>query len=110
MTTNEDDGVLKNRDLKMASDRMQEDIIGLRSERVDGEPLQQHAMHDGRRLSPREALTTARERFAADFQRLPPEVRAIRDPAAYPVRTSRQVQKLQDQLVQRVKTTELREN
>ncbi len=60
------------------------DLIGLRDEPVPAghEPLLVPVMRDGQRTGPPRTLDTARNRFRADLDRAPQEVRRIEDPVA----------------------------
>lgn len=60
------------------------DLIALVDEQPppDGIPLLESVMREGRRVSERAELDTARQRFMADLAALPPRARTIREPTA----------------------------
>ncbi|MFE7355314.1 nicotinate phosphoribosyltransferase [Streptomyces sp. NPDC057543] len=60
------------------------DLIALVEEQPppDGVPLLESVMREGRRVSERAELDTARQRFMADLAALPPRARTIREPTA----------------------------
>jgi nicotinate phosphoribosyltransferase len=70
--------------------RLGHDVLALREEATspDAEPLLETVMRDGRLTRQHPTLTAARHRCAAAIAALPPEVRRLRDPAAYAVRPS----------------------
>jgi nicotinate phosphoribosyltransferase len=78
--------------------RLWRDVLGLRDEKlVDGEPLLEKVMENGRALkSP--PLTTSRKRFLDEFNRLDETVKAISNPAAYPIEYSDALRELQRQV------------
>ncbi len=86
------------------------DTIALREEEHDGEPLLREVMRGGSRLSPPEAAGDIRDRFASEFGRLDERYRRLRDPDAFPVDLSPDLQKLQDRVVHRVVEKELGES
>ena len=64
------------------------DLLALADERLpdgDGAPLLAPAMQGGRRIVPALPLAELRERFAANFARLPERYKAPRSPELYPV-------------------------
>ncbi|HEX5940443.1 MAG TPA: nicotinate phosphoribosyltransferase [Dehalococcoidia bacterium] len=87
------------------------DVIGLSVERrADGEPLLEDVMRDGRRLRPKPDLRVLRERFSAEFGRLPEPLRALHSPDTYPVEISDELRALQDRITLEVKERELGES
>jgi len=79
---------------KSADGRLTGDTITLRSETLEGEPLLQTVMKDGRRFERGETLEKIRDRFRAEWETLPDAVKSIREPRPFPVSVS---QPLQDQ-------------
>ncbi len=64
------------------------DTLALEDENLpedDGPPLLAHVMRDGQRAVPPPTLLELRERFAANFARLPERHKALRSPDLYPV-------------------------
>jgi nicotinate phosphoribosyltransferase len=65
------------------------DTVGRFDETLEGEPLLRRVMAGGRRTDHgRESLEEMRSRAARERERLPRGVRALRDPAPYPVEMS----------------------
>jgi nicotinate phosphoribosyltransferase len=75
------------------------DVIGERDEILTGEPLLRLYMENGKRHGPSQSLKESRTCFANDFASLPPNVKAIRAPARYPVELSPQLQALRERLI-----------
>ena len=65
--------------------RMASDLISLESDKEDGEPLIQLVMQGGRRIAPSPPLADIRVRAARDLERLPEDLRRLRQGASYPV-------------------------
>ena len=57
------------------------DVLGLREETLEGEPLLESVMTAGRRTSKPASMEELRSRFDADLAALPAETRRLRDPA-----------------------------
>lgn len=76
------------------------DVLALRGESPPPscEPLLVPVMREGRRLAAAEPLSDAQRRCRADLAWLPPGARALRYPEAVPVRISKQLKALQEQL------------
>jgi nicotinate phosphoribosyltransferase len=89
------------------SGEFQGDKIVLDSERTDGgEALLVEVMRQGRRLAPAESISTLRERCIAGLARLPKRLRQLKDVrprATYPVRYSKRLKVLLDEIRLRVK-------
>ncbi len=85
------------------------DVIALASEQAPtgGLPMLSQAMAGGRRVRAREALEEARTRFAAEFERIPSELRALRPPAEYEVGTSDELASLARSVAAEVRAREL---
>jgi nicotinate phosphoribosyltransferase len=90
--------------------RFEKDIIGLRDEDLEGEPLLKPVMENGRRLQPAEALDDMRQRFEDDFSHLGDAVKAIENPAQFPVDISPELEKLQENVIHKVIEKELGES
>ena len=68
-----------------------DDTLALEDEQFpeeDGAPLLTHVMRGGQRTSPTPTLTELRERFAANFARVPKRYKTLRSPELYPVHHS----------------------
>jgi nicotinate phosphoribosyltransferase len=72
------------------------DTVGLAGEALDGEPLLACVMRNGKRLAPSPPLSEVREYTAQALRRLPVGVRALKNPARYPVQMSRILTSLWD--------------
>ncbi len=85
------------------------DVIALASEQppAGGLPMLSQAMAGGRRVRDREPLEEARTRFAAEFERIPSELRALRPPAEYDVGTSDELASLARSVAAEVRAREL---
>jgi nicotinate phosphoribosyltransferase len=75
--------------------RLRNDVIALRDEKVAGaEPLLEQVMVNGRSTTPPASLEAARSTFLAEFKRLPEALKAIQEPALYPVELTNKLQQL----------------
>lgn len=90
--------------------RFEKDTIGLRDENLEGEPLLKPVMENGKRLQPAESLDDMRQRFENDFSHLGDAVKAIENPAHFPVDISPELEKLQKKVIHRVIEKELGES
>ena len=61
------------------------DVIGGREENLSGEKLLREYLRDGKPVEGYPTLSESRKLFAEDFAALPESVRALRNPARYPV-------------------------
>jgi nicotinate phosphoribosyltransferase len=78
--------------------RLKKDVIALRDESFDGgEPLLQKLMETGKTQGAYPSLKEIRERFRAEFETLDKKVKAIRDPAFYPVEISPRLRRLNEE-------------
>ena len=99
------DKVFRHRD---ATGAFLHDVIARMEEPAAGaEPLLAEVLRDGRRLRSDPALAELRERFRAEFARLPERCKALRSPARYEVRISPGLERLQDQVVRQTREREL---
>ena len=88
--------------------RLKRDVIDLRGGPLDGgEALLQKAMEQGKPLGAYPTLNEIRERFLAEFDRLDPRFKAIRDPARYPVEVSPRLKQLTEEISRQITQTEL---
>jgi len=76
-----------------------EDVIGLANEKVEGEPLLEKVMENGRRTTPSESIVRCRSRCQIEVGSLPALVRALGSAQpAYRVSVSPGLTKLQEEL------------
>jgi nicotinate phosphoribosyltransferase len=94
----------------MANQHMAEDTIALKDENLPGEPLLHTVMDNGRRVTPRQDLATARDRLARDLAQLPDPVKRLETPDQFPVRTGPALNELQTRVVHAVREKELGES
>lgn len=92
------------------NNKLTKDVIALRDEQLAGEPLLRWVMKNGQRQQPTEPLPVIRERFLKEFAALDEDYKAITEPDLYPVELGSGLQKLQQQVVARVKEKELGES
>ena len=74
------------------------DTLALEDEQLpesDGAPLLASVMHDGQRTGPTPTLPELRERFTANFARLPERYKTLRSPDLYPVHHSWALEEMQ---------------
>ncbi|MFW6332542.1 MAG: nicotinate phosphoribosyltransferase [Thermodesulfobacteriota bacterium] len=90
--------------------RPTEDVIALRDETLEGDPLLIRAMHDGSRQINPESVHEIRERFMEELENLDDAYKRLKDPDEYPVELSPGLEKLQKEVVQEVKEKELGES
>jgi nicotinate phosphoribosyltransferase len=90
--------------------RLYKDIIGLRDEKTEGEPLLKMVMKNGKREEPFESLNVIRERFQKEFDSLDNAHKALENPALFPVELSEGLEKLQNRIIRKVKEKELGES
>ena len=82
-------------------DRLKADVIGLSDEpppAPGAEPLLETFMENGRIAAPLPGIEELRDRFRREFAALDDRYKAIRNPAKYPVRLSRGLRRLQQEL------------
>jgi nicotinate phosphoribosyltransferase len=75
------------------------DVIGLRDERLPGEPLMLPVMRGGAIVEELPDLDAIRARCRSRVDALPPEVRRIHDPAPWPVARSARLVELRERLL-----------
>ena len=79
--------------------QLQKDVIALREENIPGaDPLLQKVMASGEVAVRCRTLEEIRDNFMAEFKRLPDPIKAIRNPASYPVEISPQLTKLREEV------------
>lgn len=83
--------------------RLERDVIALRSEEIPGaEPLLKKVMERGEIKEPYPKLGEIRQRFLDEFARLDERIKAIQDPAVYPVELSPRLQQLKEEIERQV--------
>ena len=79
--------------------QLQKDVIALREENIPGaDPLLQKVMASGEVAVRCPTLEEIRDNFMGEFKRLPDPIKAIRNPASYPVEISPQLTKLREEV------------
>jgi nicotinate phosphoribosyltransferase len=91
-------------------DSLSKDIISLREEHIEGEPLLKMVMKQGRRQQGVEQLELIRERFKEEFRYLDDAHKALQDPKPYLVEISPGLESLQQQIIHKVREKELGES
>lgn len=89
---------------------LQKDIIGLRYEDLEGEPLLHPVMKNGERLGSPESLTSIRDRLSEEFAALPDDYKILESPEVYPVEISDRLKALQAQVIHETVEKELGES
>jgi nicotinate phosphoribosyltransferase len=80
-------------------DQLQKDVIALREENIPGaDPLLQKVMASGKVAVRSPTLEEIRDNFMGEFKRLSDPIKAIRNPASYPVEISPQLTKLREEV------------
>jgi nicotinate phosphoribosyltransferase len=79
-----------------------QDVIGLRDEKIAGDPLMKEVMRNGKTTARCPSLAESREVFAAEFAALPEMVKAIRNPQPYPVELTEKLKTLRDDTVNKM--------
>ncbi len=91
-------------------DKMIGDTIGLRAETLNGKPLLECMMRDGKSLAAPEPLALVRERFLSEFESLAEPYKSIKNPETYPVRLSPMLEAAQKKTVREIRKKELGES
>lgn len=86
------------------------DVIALREEKIEGEPLLRQVMKGGARLQSREPLAEIRERFLEEFARLDQSYKSLKNPRMYPVELGPGLEDLQGRVTHEVRERELGES
>jgi nicotinate phosphoribosyltransferase len=73
---------------------MARDVLGLESDKQEGEPLIELVMQEGKRVAPPRTLAESRERAARDLARLPKPLRRLELGASYVVEVATGLQQL----------------
>jgi len=90
-----------------ASGKLQKDLVALCDEDVPGaEPLLKKVMEHGAIAAPLPSLESIRATFLDEFARLPDSIKAIRNPATYPVEFTAKLQTLRLEIEKKVKRAE----
>jgi len=88
--------------------QMAADVIGLRDESIPAaRPLLEPVMARGRPLRPLPRLKACRDYFLSEFNRLPMNYKSLRQPPAYPVQISPELNRLQNQVEKQIRWQEL---
>ncbi len=87
--------------------RLIKDIIALRGENLEGEPMLRMAMKDGGRCQHQESLLSIRDRFQQEFMTLDENYKVLIKPQSCPVELSPGLRDLQRRIVREVKEKEL---
>jgi len=83
--------------------RFVRDVIALADEELaDAQALLKQVMEQGRVTQPLPSLKEIREGFLSEFERLDESIKAIRDPATYPVEVSFRLRQLQETVERRI--------
>jgi nicotinate phosphoribosyltransferase len=86
--------------------RLTGDMIGLRDERLDGEPLLLPIMKNGKRLAKNIPLDHIRNVFQNEFAMLDDQYKNLKKPVSFPVRLSDKLSDLQKRTESKVKARE----
>lgn len=77
--------------------RLRKDVITLRDEKpADAEPLLDKVMAGGKAVASSRSLENARSAFLTEFKKLPKPIKAIKNPASYPVELSAELNVVRD--------------
>ena len=82
--------------------RMAVDRLSVEDDKVEGEPLLRHVMHDGRRTLPSPPLDQIQSRAANNLAQLPDALRGLTPGIRYPVLVQTGLRELADQVDQRM--------
>lgn len=77
---------------------LSKDIITVADAPCDGLPLLEHVMQQGKKINPVPSLDNIREYALQQLKSLPPEMRLLKKPQAYPVSISEELSTLADQV------------
>jgi nicotinate phosphoribosyltransferase len=95
---------------KTENEKHVRDLIALRNEKLEKNPLLMHAMQEGQRRLETESLQDIRQRFQNELNHLDDAYKRLKDPDEYPVELSPELRKLQKEVVQEVREKELGES
>jgi nicotinate phosphoribosyltransferase len=90
--------------------KIAEDTIALRDEKLDGEPLLTAVMKKGTREQQPEALDEIRERFREEFAALDQSYKHLENPHQFPVKIGPGLEELQQEVAHAVREKELGES
>jgi len=82
--------------------KMAADTLALDKENMDGKPLIETCMRQGKRCRPTVSLNEIRERVAKELNRLPEPLRSLQQDSPYPVEISNTLKKLTESLDQKL--------
>ena len=89
--------------LRDSGGKLQKDVVALRDENVPGaEPLLKKVMEHGATIAPLPSLESSRATFLDEFEQLPDSMKAIRNPAHFPVEFSRRLKALREKIEQKI--------
>ncbi len=91
-------------------DSLSKDIIALRAEKLEGTPLLQMVIKDGRTKQPPEPLTAIRDRCQKEFETLDEGYKALDKPRSFPVELAPGLEELQRRVAHEVRGKELGES
>jgi len=89
---------------------LKKDIIALRDEELEGEPLLKPVMKKGKRLQSSPSLNEIRERFQLEFSMLDDTYKRLVNPETFPVELGPKLEALQKQVIFKVREKELGES
>lgn len=95
---------------KTENEKHVKDLIALRNEKLEKNPLLMHAMQEGERRLETESLQDIRQRLQNELNHLDDAYKRLKDPDEYPVELSPELRKLQEEVVQEVREKELGES
>ena len=81
------------------------DAIAQRNENLGGEVLLKEFMHEGKTHGLYPSLLESRKVFATDFAALPADMKAIREPARYPVEFSAKLNTLREEIFRKLESS-----
>lgn len=91
-------------------DKLAKDIICLRDEAGEGEPILEPVFKGGKRLKSQEPLSTIRDRFQEEFMNLDEKYKTLKKPCLFPVELGSGLKQLQKQIIHKVREEELGES
>jgi len=86
---------------------LKKDIIALRDEELEGEPLLKPVMKKGKRLQSSPSLNEIRERFQLEFSMLDDTYKRLVNPETFPVELGPKLEALQKQVIFKIREKEL---
>ncbi len=86
------------------------DVIALREDSMEGEPLLKPVMKNGKITSDLPSLAVTRDRFMDEFSNLPDKYKALKNPKPYPVHLSPHMEEMQKRTEMNIREKELGES